>query len=542
MKRRFLILVVDDNFPEYRKSLSAALGKRRKDWKLSFAGDEKSARTALDKESPDIVLLDTDLSRRGREGLGLIRRIREKYPQLPVILMTASKKCDVVRDSFVTKATQESLKVAEVAPQGFVFKDEIFDPSNDFQLLEKEIMRGLRKFGRVDNRTGVLVTHGTDTLAWVLAYLRYSLKGLTANVAVTGSQIPLEAAFSPSDAIGNLRTAVFILSKLSPAHLFAVFNNGKQVFSGRLIKFRKWDPEAFEGRLAASVTHDGIKILRNDWTLIPYEDQKLEDLHLLRTGGTIESARAKGGGLSPKGEFVPEYIRTSLSKHFDNLHTHDIVALDSSNVSFEEWEKLSKAIEDLGLCKADTRFEKGVKPIFVNPLFTTADYRKFFGLCRQGAILLGYGAGNANVLERSPRSILPALREAIKKGMIVAVTSQVPLEPYDAEYESGRKLLEAGGVPCGDLSFSDAQVKLGYILGHREKVRAEAKKAGLDEELVAVSSFLSGVTLFKSQSEELQKRFTREKKGLIRLLPKDPFVFRPFDYGLAKVIATLKEF
>ena len=125
--------------------------------------------------------------------------------------------------------------------------------------------------------------------------------------------------------------------------------------------------------------------------------------------------------------------------------------------------------------------------------------------------------------------------------MVVAVTSQVPLESYDAEYESGRKLLEAGGIPCGDLSFSDAQVKLSYILGHREKIRKAAEEAGLSEELVIVSSFLSGVTLFKSQSDELQKRFTREKKGLIRLLPKDPFVFRPFDYALNKIIATLKE-
>ncbi len=541
MRRSFAILVIDDNHPEYGPKLSGDMKKKRKEWTFWFAADEKAARAVLHDTPPDIVLLDTDLSRKGREGLGLIRHIREKYPHIPVILMTASKKCDIVRDSFITKATQDSLKVAEVAPQGFVFKDEIFDPSNGFALLEKEISRGLRKFGRVRNTTGVLITHGTDTLAWVLAYLRYSLKGLTANVAVTGSQIPLEATFSPSDAIGNLRTAIFLLSKLSPAHLFAVFNNGKQVFSGRLIKFRKWDPEAFEGRLAASVTHDGIKILRDDWVLIPYEDQRLEDLHLLRTGGTIESSQKKGGGLSPKGHFVPEYIRTSLSGYFDKLHTHDIVALDSSNVSYEEWEKLSKAIEKLGLCEADTGFEKGVKPIFVNPLFTTQDYRKFFNFCGQGAILLGYGAGNANVLEKSPRSILPALREAIKGGMVVAVTSQVPLESYDAEYESGRKLLEAGGIPCGDLSFSDAQVKLSYILGHREKIRKAAEVAGLGEELVIVSSFLSGVTLFRSQSEELQKRFTREKKGLIRLLPKDPFVFRPFDYALKKIIATLKE-
>jgi L-asparaginase/Glu-tRNA(Gln) amidotransferase subunit D len=540
MDRSFVILIVDGDSHKYRQSLVKRFRTKRKEWKFLFAGNKKSAADILDKAPCDIVVLDTNLSKKGQEWFSFLRHIREKYPLLPMILMTGSKESHLIQDAFTTVATGEDLTVGEVGPEGFIFKEDIFKDKN-FELLEKEILKSLHKFGRVENRTGVLVTHGTDTLAWVLAYLRYSLSGMTANVAVTGSQVPLEGTFFPSDAIGNLRTAVFLLAKLRPSHLFAVFNNGKQVFSGRLIKYRKWDPEAFEGRLAASVEHEGIKIVRGDWVFIPYEEQKLETLHLLRTGGTIESKKNKGGSLSPKGDFVSSYLNSSLSKYFKKLSTQNLFALDSSNISYEEWEKLSRSIESLGICAVDTKFEKGIKPIFVNPLFTTSDYKKLFSLCRQGAILLGYGGGNANVQEDSFRSILPALRDAIKKGMFVAVTSQIPLESYDAEYESGRKLLEAGGIPCGDLSVADAQVKLSYILGHREIIKKAAKDAKLDEELILVSSFLSGATLYRSQSEELQKRFTREGKGLIRLLPYDPFVPRTFEEGLKRVIRALKE-
>jgi L-asparaginase/Glu-tRNA(Gln) amidotransferase subunit D/CheY-like chemotaxis protein len=540
MNRSFVILIVDAGYPKYREVLVKRFKTKRKEWRFLFAGDKKAASEILDESPCDMVVLDTSLSKKGQIWLSFLRHIREKYPLIPMILMTGSKNSQLMQDAFITMATGEDLTVGEVGPEGFIFKEEVFKDDN-FELLEKEISRGLHKFGRVENRTGVLITHGTDTLAWVLAYLRYSLSGLTANVAVTGSQVPLEGTFFPSDAIGNLRTAVFLLAKLRPSHLFAVFNNGKQVFSGRLIKYRKWDPEAFEGRLAASVEHEGIKIVRDDWVFIPYEEQKLETLHLLRTGGTIESKKNKGGSLSPKGDFVSSYLSSSLSKYFKKLSKQDLFALDSSNISYEEWDKLSRTIESLGICSVDSNFEKGVKPIFVNPLFTTADYKTLFSLCKQGAILLGYGGGNANVQDDSFRSILPALKDAIKKGMFIAVTSQIPLESYDAEYESGRRLLEVGGIPCGDLSVADAQVKLSYILGHRDAIRKASKEAKLDEKLVLVSSFLSGTTLFKSQSEELQKRFTREGKGLIRLLPYDPFVPRTFEEGLKRVIKALKE-
>ncbi len=58
-----------------------------------------------------------------------------------------------------------------------------------------EIAVALRRSGRVENRQAILITHGTDTMAWAFAYLRYALSGLPINLALTGSQLPLEGTF-----------------------------------------------------------------------------------------------------------------------------------------------------------------------------------------------------------------------------------------------------------------------------------------------------------------------------------------------------------
>ena len=37
------------------------------------------------------------------------------------------------------------------------------------------------------SRVGLLLTHGTDTLAWTHAFIRYSIKNNHANIVLTGS-------------------------------------------------------------------------------------------------------------------------------------------------------------------------------------------------------------------------------------------------------------------------------------------------------------------------------------------------------------------
>jgi L-asparaginase/Glu-tRNA(Gln) amidotransferase subunit D len=427
----------------------------------------------------------------------------------------------------------------ELIPEGVFFREDLFK-ERSLADLEDLLVAGLEKYGRVANDTGILVTHGTDTMAWGFAYLRYALRDLKANVAMTGSQIPLGGYFSDSDALGNLRTAAFLLNRLRPARLFAVFNDGRSVFSGRLTKYRKWGEDAFEGRVIASGPSGEVRPLRKDWVYIPYADQRLKHLHLIRTGGTIESQREAGSaeGLKPTGDFVWKFLTGSLGEFFEEARRHDLFALDSSNMSFEEWAQLARAIESIGAARADTRFDPTVKPVFCNPLFTADDYRAQFAACGRGSILAGYGGGNAHVREDSMRSILPSLRAAVHAGTFVAVTSQVPLEDYDAEYESGLALLEAGGVPCGDLPLADAQVKLSYLLGHGDLLAQTASDAGLDEQSLLAAAFLSGVSMRHAGSLNAF-RHAGGRSIPARVLPYDPFAIKTFDEAIRSVAASL---
>jgi len=541
MSRRFTILVADPESASYAAALTAHCARTRPAWDLRFTAEAEEARLFLERARPDAAVLALEFSPGGREGLDLLFQVRRTLPGTPVILVSGACDGRAIRDSFLAETRTEEMETLEVDPEGLLFRDEL-GGGGDFTPLESAVAGGLFEHGRVRNETAVLVTHGTDTMAWGLAYLRYALKRLTANVAVTGSQVPLEGYFSASDALGNLRTAVDLLNRLRPSRLFAVFNNGKNVFSGRLTKFRKWDVDAFEGKLAASAGADGIRTLRRDWVTLPYEDQRLADLHLLRTGGTIESKREEGAAaLSPTGDFVWKYLHEALGRSFERAHRHDLFALDSSNASFEEWAEIARAIEGLGVAVADTSFDLTVRPVFANPLFTTAEYAAQFGACGNGAVFAGYGGGNANVRADSDRSVLPALRQAAAAGKFVAVTSQVPLEPYDVEYETGLKLLEAGGVPCGDLPLADAQVKLSYLLGHREEVARTAAAAGLQEHRVLAAAFLSGVHTRRAHGLDVYTRCCLQRgEEPLRVLPQDPFAGEPFAEALSAVLEPLR--
>ncbi len=539
MSRRFSILLVDNDPEDLERALLGHLTGTHPDWDIRAVRTAEEARRILDSQPPDAVVLDLALSPGGREGLGLLEHIRRHLPATAAVLLVGSGDARFLRDAFLTETTGEDLAAHELAPEGVLFREELLS-EDSFDELEGMIEAGLHKYGRVRNEKAVLVTHGTDTMAWGFAYLRYALKGLTANVAVTGSQTPLGGYYSGSDALGNLRTAVFLLNRLRPARLFAVFNDGRSVFSGRLTKYRKWDSDAFEGRVVASSGEGGLRTLRKNWVQIPYPEQKLKDLHLIRTGGTIESRRRSDGkgALAPGGDFVLGFLEEALGDCFQEVQCHDLFALDSSNMSFTHWAEIAKAIEGLGVGLADTRFDPTVKPVYCNPLFTTQDYRAQFAACGRGAILAGFGGGNANVLPGSIFSVLPALRASVKAGTFVAVTSQVPLEPYDAEYETGLALLEAGGLPCGDLPLTDAQVKLSFLLGHWDIIEAKAAATGQDPRCLLAASFLAGVTMRRSGSLSA----FRDAGGRIiplRVLPDDPFVVRPFEEAIEAVSATL---
>ncbi len=83
--RRRQVFVVDDH-PIVRQGLVQLIEQEPDLEVCGEAADVKEARMALAKVTPDIVILD--LSLRDSDGLELVKDIRSKYDQLPVLILS----------------------------------------------------------------------------------------------------------------------------------------------------------------------------------------------------------------------------------------------------------------------------------------------------------------------------------------------------------------------------------------------------------------------------------------------------------------------
>lgn len=89
---------------------------------------------------------------------------------------------------------------------------------------------------------GIVIAHGTDTMAYTASALTFMLPGIDRPVVLTGSQLPISHPLS--DAPANLRCA-FAMAAAGRNGVFIAFN--RRVFLGcRAVKVRASDLDAFE--------------------------------------------------------------------------------------------------------------------------------------------------------------------------------------------------------------------------------------------------------------------------------------------------------
>ncbi len=103
------LLVVDDSPMECQ--LTARLLEKQADWMLSFANNGNQALLEISRHAPDVVL--SDLKMPEMDGLELLRAIRDEFPQIPVIIMTAQGSEEIAMEalrsgaaSYVAKKTR----------------------------------------------------------------------------------------------------------------------------------------------------------------------------------------------------------------------------------------------------------------------------------------------------------------------------------------------------------------------------------------------------------------------------------------------------
>ena len=108
---------------------------------------------------------------------------------------------------------------------------------------------------------GIVITHGTDTMAYTASILSFMLRDISIPVVLTGAQLPMTHPLS--DGMENLRTALAMAAS-GVAGVFLAFDR-KVILGCRAVKTRTTDFDAFESvnwPLAASVDGKGLQIHR----------------------------------------------------------------------------------------------------------------------------------------------------------------------------------------------------------------------------------------------------------------------------------------
>ena len=106
---------------------------------------------------------------------------------------------------------------------------------------------------------GIVVTHGTDTMAYTASVLSFMLRGIPIPVVLTGSQLPIEHPLT--DALENLRIAFAMACSGAPG-VFVAFDR-KVILGCRAVKTRTRDFDAFESvnwPLVGAVDAGGLHI------------------------------------------------------------------------------------------------------------------------------------------------------------------------------------------------------------------------------------------------------------------------------------------
>lgn len=209
----------------------------------------------------------------------------------------------------------------------------------EWQMIAKRI------FAALDQYDGIIVTHGTDTMAYTAAMLSFMLQNVNKPVILTGSQIPIDSHLT--DAKVNLYCA-FAAAESGRAGVYVVFN--RKIINGtRAVKVRTMGFDAFESvnmPYAGEVQADGIlwrntvkmpegaPVLKIDLQtdvfllkLIPGTKPEIFDyiLHMGYRGVVIEAFGA--GGL--------HFIRRDLIEKLKLLQQNGVIVVACSQCLYE---------------------------------------------------------------------------------------------------------------------------------------------------------------------------------------------------------------
>lgn len=142
-------------------------------------------------------------------------------------------------------------------------------------------------FGSIDRFNGIIITHGTDTMAYTAAAISFMLRNLDTSVVLTGSQLPIESPLT--DARTNLYTAIAAVE--SGIKGVTVAFNRKIIRGTRAVKVSTMGFDAFDSvnvTCMGEVFADGMRVFSDSAHWIEsgcpawLEDKLCPDVFLLK--------------------------------------------------------------------------------------------------------------------------------------------------------------------------------------------------------------------------------------------------------------------
>ncbi len=149
----------------------------------------------------------------------------------------------------------------------------------EWQLIAREVA------GHIGHVDGIVLTHGTDTMAYTAASLSFMLRNVPIPVVLTGSQLPL--AHPLSDGYDNIRCAM-AMAKSGVGGVFVAFDR-KIILGSRAVKVKTMGFDAFESvncEAAGVVDARGLTlnydVIKKGYDVFKLEDELCKEVILIK--------------------------------------------------------------------------------------------------------------------------------------------------------------------------------------------------------------------------------------------------------------------
>lgn len=140
-------------------------------------------------------------------------------------------------------------KETQIESEGILVLDSSNIQPEEWKIIANKIFENLKSYD------GIIITHGTDTMAYTASMITFMVQNPNIPIVFTGSQLPITHPLT--DAVDNLHCA-FAMAKSGIPGIFLAFNR-KIMFGSRSVKARTSSFDAFEsinlhslGRISAT--------------------------------------------------------------------------------------------------------------------------------------------------------------------------------------------------------------------------------------------------------------------------------------------------